>query len=323
MRTPALYVILVMMISGCGLKASVIGEYYLNRNNIPEGIEALETETRKHPCDAIALYYLGRLYLLNDQPDNGLNALRQAVELSPDKADFHFWLGMAYAACRQPDMERKSYLKALSIRKHHIQSLICLGHNQLENDEFHRALTTYSTVLDRWPECPDALFNRALILKRLGRTAEEQQSWKAYLALYPSGSFARTAVRHLNASGNFDYRNVIAGNRTIPIKSVRFRPSTTEIERDSRQGLDSIGEITVNDHLLQLHVVVYQKNNGALAEARAKSVKKYLFKKFPDISLHRIKVSWFSVPETITLNSGFWSLDESVHFIGIRKNRRI
>jgi hypothetical protein len=48
-----------------------------------------------------------------------------------------------------------------------------------------------------------------------------------------------------------------------------------------------------------LNVIVYQKNDRKLAQARAKSIKTYLLTNFPEIKPERLKLSWFGVPETI------------------------
>jgi hypothetical protein len=60
--------------------------------------------------------------------------------------------------------------------------------------------------------------------------------------------------------------------------------------------------------------VAYQKDNKRLAELRAKSVKRYLLDRFPEIKSSRLKVSWFEVPEKIKIAKKTFAEDESINF---------
>ena len=118
---------------------------------------------------------------------------------------------MAYSTQKQYKNERKSYLKALSLDKKHLQSLIYLAHNFFDANEYKNALTYYSKALKLQAYNKSALYNRALSLKKLGRTPEEKLAWKTYLEYYPAGKLAQNAVRFSNTLGVFDYRNHIIG----------------------------------------------------------------------------------------------------------------
>ena len=47
------------------------------------------------------------------------------------------------------------------------------NHPVSEKKKYDEALNLYSRALKIWPGSPSALYNRALILKKLGRTPEE------------------------------------------------------------------------------------------------------------------------------------------------------
>jgi tetratricopeptide (TPR) repeat protein len=323
-------VIIVLLVSSCTqvtkgqylikgqyhvVKQTVAGQYYLDNKKYHKGIEVFREEVRAYPDNGEAHYYLGRFLLAEKKGKEALNHLKRAVELSPKKADYHFWLGVAYAANNMGDLERESYLKTLEIDKNHVQALTYLGHNQLERKQYKEALRSYNKALELWPGNPAALYNRAYIMKELGRTPEEKLAWQEYLAYYPSGAMARRAVLHLNALGDFEYRNYFIGRRTVTLKTIVFEPFTAKIKEDSRPSLDLLGTIMKNNSSVSIHIVAYQKKNKELAEARAKSIKTYLLKEFKEIKSSRLTVSWFDVPEKIKIDKKIFYEDESINFI--------
>jgi outer membrane protein OmpA-like peptidoglycan-associated protein len=77
-----------------------------------------------------------------------------------------------------------------------------------------------------------------------------------------------------------------------------------------------------NNQKVSVHIVTYQKNNAKLAEARAKSVKSYLLKKYPEIDSSRLILSWFGVSEQIKTEKKTFKSDESVNFITAVQEKR-
>lgn len=335
LRALLLIAILLPFLGSCGLQQVIKEGYYSARQNTKgnrylknrqykDGIKAFQKELEVNPDSAEAQYFMGRFQLAENHPKEALYHLERAAKLSPEKADYHFWLGVAYAANKESDLERKSYLRALELDRKHIQALTYLGHNHLEKSEYEDALKTYNKVLKLWPNNPSALYNRALILKHFERTPEERLAWEAYLADCPSGAMTRQAVLNLNALGEFEYRNHIIGSRTVTLEKIYFEPFTAKIWIGSQPSLDVLGEILKNNKSISIHIVAYQKNNKKLAKARAKSVKKYLLKRFPEIKSSRLFVSWFGVPEKIKTAKKTLIEDESINFItAIKENKRM
>lgn len=315
LRCPAVLLFLTILVTGCGMKQLVMGEFYLSNTRYKNGIRFFQNELGKNPHDPGANYYLGRCYLADNQPQNALKYLQKAAEMNPAKADYLFWLGVAYSETRQTEMEWKSYEKALSLNPNHLESRIYLAHTQMERGRYLDAVENYALVLKKWPDEPASLYNRALALKYLERTSEEEAAWKEYLDFYPSGPMARTAVAHLNSLGNFAYRNHIIGRRTITLRKIQFEPLSAKLTSEAKEGLGFLGEILTAAVDVSIHVVVYQKNNKKLAEQKAKNIKKYLIEQYPKIASSRIKVSWFDVSETVRITDKNFRMDESVNFI--------
>lgn len=297
------------------IKHNVQGNYYLDNKKYDQGLSVFQKEAETKPDSAEAHFYLGRFHLALEHPEKALLHLKQAIRLAPEEADYHFWLGVAAAANKQGDLERRCYDQALQLEADHVHALTYLGHSQLDRAEYAEALKSYTRAIDLWPENPQALFNRGLILKHMKRTPEEKVAWKQYLYYYPSGPMARTATEYLNNLGEFNYRNHLIGKRTVTLEKIRFQHFTAVIWGGSEPSLDLIGEIMNNNPKVKLHIVAYQKNNKELAEKRAKSIKKYLIRNFPALESSRLKVSWFDVPEKIRRGKKVFQEDESVHFI--------
>jgi len=304
------------------VKYGLKGPYYLDNQKYKEGIDAFQDELKSNPDNPEANYYMGRLQLASDHPKEAQPYLEKAAQLSPNEADYHFWAGVAYGQNRKKDLEFKSYQRAIELEPNHVEALTYQGHVYLERSEHQKALDNYKKVLELNEDNPSALYNRALALNRLKRSAEEKQAWLDYLSLYSAGPMARQAVIHLNEMGDFQYRNYLIGSRTITLENIRFRPTSPEIEKSSYPSLDILGNIMRNNRNVSVHLVTYQKNNLKLAEARAKSVKAYLVGKYPEIDSSRIILSWFGVPELIKTEKETFKADESVDFITAVQGKR-
>jgi tetratricopeptide (TPR) repeat protein len=292
------------------------GEFYLQNEEYGDCIATFKAEVGEYPADANAHFYLGRCYLAVDKNRSGLTHLKKAVSLDPGNPDYHFWKGVAYAANGKPKLERKCYQDALAIKPDHVQALVYIGHNRFEAGDYRTALGYYNRALKKEPDIPQALYNRALALRKLNRTPEEINAWKTYLAAYPDGSFARTATDYLNRYGDFDYRNHILGKRVLTLAQVQFEPSSARIRKVSHPSLDKLAEVATLNSRLILHIVAYQKNNRKLAEMRAKSVKKYLLDQERRLNGARLKVSWFDKPETVKVDRRVYHLDSAINFLG-------
>jgi tetratricopeptide (TPR) repeat protein len=298
------------------------GPHYLDNHKYKEGIAAFQEELKTNPENAEANYYMGRLQLADNHPKEAQPYLEKAARLSPQEADYHFWAGVGYGANGKKDLELKSYQRALELEPNHVEALTYQGHVYLERSDYQKALSNYKRVLELDPDNASALYNRALVLNRLKRSAEERRAWIDYLSMYSGGAMARQAAVHLNDLGDFQYRNYLIGSRTITLESIKFEPASPEIQKDSYESLDILGDIMKNNQKVSVHIVTYQKNNATLAEARAKSVKSYLLKKFPEIDSSRLILSWFGVAEQIKTEKKSFKADESVNFITVAQEKR-
>ncbi len=296
------------------VKSTVQGDYYLSHKKYKEGEKQFRLTVQEEPEIPLNNYLYGRMLLANNKDKTALKYLKKASILKPDEADYHFWTGVAYGRLNKRKQEKQEYEKVLSLEKKHLQALLYLGHNRLQAKQYTAALENYNKALKIWSGSPSALYNRALIFSKLGRTPEEKQAWLEYLARYPSGAMARRAVNHLNRLQDFSYRNYRLASRTVTVEKIAFQPFTANLERGSFPSLKLIATIFKNLHKGKLQVIVYQKNNTALAQKKALAIKRHLLESNSGITKKDIGISWFSQPEKITIQGKKLSIDESVAF---------
>jgi tetratricopeptide (TPR) repeat protein len=122
-------------------------------------------EAKKNPTPA-AQHTAGVAMLLVDQPDAAIERLESAIERAPN--DAHALNDLAAAQYAAAEKSQRASLYPL-------------------------ALAAADRALRIDPKLPEALFNRALILERLGLTNEAREAWQRYLDVDSSSAWATEA----------------------------------------------------------------------------------------------------------------------------------
>ncbi len=300
---------------GNTLKYNIQGQYYLQGNDFDKGESHFANAVKAQPANAEAHYYYGRFLLAAEKNKSASNEFFKAVKLAPDKSIYNFWLGVTYGELGQPGNEKKYYELAIKYDKTNVLAVIYLGNWYLRAQKYKTALQYYTTALELWPNAPQALFNRALVLKNLGRTPEEKVAWLEYLTRHPSGKFAKLAANHLNRLGDDTYRNHTLGVRTVTLTKIYFEPLSEKLDAKSTPSLEHLGAVVTSMSKGVLNIVVYQLNNKELARKRALSIREYLYKHYPELEKQkRIRLSWFATPEAVKVMNKNISHSESVKF---------
>jgi tetratricopeptide (TPR) repeat protein len=305
-----------LMLAGC---ARVVGPYYLEQGKYQEGIELLSAQLREHPDDASSAYYLGRYYLALNRPKEALPYLKLATGLAPDNADYRFWLGVNRWGLLDFAGEREAYLEAVRLDPKHISANLYLGHGRLDRGEWAEALARYDRVIELDAYNPEALYNRSVVLNRLGRDEEEVAALRQFLEFYPDGMLALEATQRLNLQGDFSYRNFIMGNRNVTLRSMAFKPGTNELDMDSKESLHVVAAMMATNDDLALHIVAYCDGDAARARIRAAAVRDYILAGHPSFDPKRLPLSWFGTAETVTVGDTTHILTESVQFITVTR----
>jgi len=300
---------------GNSLKYHIQGEHYLQKQDFKQGLDTFGKAVKIDRKNPEVNYYYGRFLLAENNTKKALPYLKQATVLDPGKSEYHFWLGVAYGESRQEILERKSYLKALELDPKNIQALTYMGNNRLRAKKYREAMKYYRMVLDLQDSNPQALYNRAVCLRQLGRVPEEKRAWLHYLDAYPSGSFARLAADRLNSLGDQTYRNHRLGLRTVTLSEISFMPFSGKLYDAAYPSLDLVGATVAKMEGGTLNIIVYQLNNSNLAKSRAMTIRDYMVKNFPELNENnRLQISWFGTAEKRVVLKKELLLKESVQF---------
>jgi tetratricopeptide (TPR) repeat protein len=290
----------------------VQGEYYLGEERYSEGIPVFKEKLSDDPYDAAANYYMGRYLLALKRPEEAVKYLQEAAELSYYEADYYYWLGNCHNALKDFKAEQASYQRALELNPGHLYARLDLGHSYLEHGRWQQALASYEEVLARNPEQPQALYNKGLALNKLGSRSAEIEAWKAYLKIYPQGRWAIRAVDHLNAGGDFSYRNYSVGHRRIPLEQIGFDGKAVAPTPASKRSLDVIGSVLGINLKINLRIVVHEGSSLKLAHRRAGWIRDYLINNHPVIDPRRLSVDATTRPEKIKSGAKMFALKSSV-----------
>lgn len=147
----------------------------------------------------------GVAYVLIEKPNEAMERLRRASEASP--GDASIWSDLAAA----------QLVAALQSQQ---PSLL------------PQALASADRALAVEPERAEALFNRALILERLGLFAQARSAWERYLAADARSEWANEARKHLNGLPRINSDSL-------------FRKSLPRLERAVAEHDDATIEATV------------------------------------------------------------------------------
>lgn len=307
--------------TGCATVGSSIGsavqriegQYYLNKADYAGGRSSFAERLAANPGDHEANYFMARFELGDDNPQAALPFIQKAVKLAPGNADYHFWEGVAWWALMKPDKEKAAYEKALALDPDHVSANLYLAHNLLDRGQDSASLERYERTLRLSPQEPQAMFNKAVALERLGRKADMTRALHAYLRAYPDASLARQGVRMLNKAGDFTWRNHPLGRQTVALRAVEFAPGSARLTRESEDSLDRVGAMLADDPDLGLHVVAYVKGDAELARERALAVRDYVSGRSWRVSSDRLTPRWIDRPETVKSEGRTTRLAESVN----------
>ena len=304
--------ILMSLYTGCGATNRIQGEHYLRQERYREGESVFREKLSRDPFDIAANYYMGRYLLALNRPVAAVRYLKEAAELDYYNAEYYYWLGNGYHALGKVKSERESYQRALELDPGHLYARLDLGHSYLEHRHWKLALASYEKVLEHYPEQPQALYNKGLTLSRLKQGTAEIEAWKAYLTFYPRGKWAIRAVDHLNAGGDFSYRNYEIGYRRIPLEQIVFSGYTETLTPASKRSLDEIGSVLNINRKIHLRFTAHEKGNLQLARRRAGRIRDYFINNHPVIDPQRISVTATTRPERIIIKEKKYNLKNSI-----------
>lgn len=307
-------ILLLFALAGCLRFGTVLSDPDLGSGQRALGPDHYLTVLKRMPTDVDALYTAARLLMDQGEYEQACGLLDRAAALYPQDATLAYWQGTALGLAGRADEERAAYERGLAAHPDDANLLEQYGHNLFDAGRYADALAPYAAALEQDEYRPAVLYNRAVALQRLKRTPEEIEAWRTFLALYPFGDAARTAADRLNALGDFSYRSTLLGHRRVSLGEIVFEPLSAEIAPQSEQSLEIIADVLATSPRLVLRVLVYQRNNRALAKAKALAIARALENLAGSDARARIRPSWFAEPESVTTANGKVRRGAAVHF---------
>jgi tetratricopeptide (TPR) repeat protein len=129
--------------------------------------------------------------------DRAAETYRTLLMAVGPRADLHFALAdLLYRAGDLP-AARERYYAALELDEEYVEARASLGCVLAETGEMELAAATFEGALVHHPDFADAHFHLANALEQLGRAAEAEQHFRAFLALAPESPWAAAARRRM------------------------------------------------------------------------------------------------------------------------------
>jgi len=180
-----------------------LGNYYVERNRLPEAEQQFRHAIQVDPRNADARSALARLFLLQGRKAEAVEFLRQVKRDLPDDPNAYPMLGDFYFAIGDLDKATEEYAalhhdhpRDIHVQKNYIQLLILENH-------LDEATKLNDQILQTAPNDNEALVYRGQIQIRSGRADEATRTLETAVKNYPDNGVAHYHLGvALNALGN-------------------------------------------------------------------------------------------------------------------------
>ena len=314
-RSTIFIVLLTLFIfNGCVTTGSSTAKNYLKLKEIDKGLIFTSQELKNNPNDVSMNYYHGRYLIVKKRYKEAIPYLKKASELSNGNAEYAFRLGLIYGKIKEYTKERQQYQKILNEKGRYKKALIYLGRNYYKTKQYPKALETFEEALNIHKKSSYMFYYYALTLQKTNQNKKSIEYFLKYLTHYPNLSKAKKAVYNLNKFNDFTYSNFSIGDKIISIRNMDYLENSNEIESYSKQSLNIIGKLLLENKNLKLNIVSYDKDNLKDAEIRVKNIKKYILNKFPEIDFSRLKIGWVKTKKIIKIRDKNFDQNQYVNF---------
>ena len=153
----------------------LVGAARLEGREFAEASSALQKYVEQRPSDAKAFLGLGIAELAQQHYDEAKKALSQSVQIDPNLAEAEYQMGVAAEQQGVTEEAVQHYQRSVQLQPNHARALAGLGGEYLQAGDIDKAHSYLVSSLAADPQNYKAEYNLALVLAKLGHTAEAKQ----------------------------------------------------------------------------------------------------------------------------------------------------
>ena len=168
---------------------------YIQKNEIPLGVEMLETEITRHPDDDTLLTTATQAFMVRGLYTNALRVIERKLAQSPDSPQWLFGKGYANIQIGAYDKAVVALTRVLEIQTNDPTALFNRALAYLDSDNLVKARADYRQLQSTYTNSFQVAFGLAEIAWRQHDTNEAIQNYQIYLANSPTNSVEAKIVR--------------------------------------------------------------------------------------------------------------------------------
>ncbi|GEM_PF-4948518 len=136
--------------------------------------------------------------IVESEPKQAEKLLKQAISLNPENVEAHFQLGLLYGDQKKYDKAIKEYKRVVELDPQYPDAYFNLGYIYAIKKDYKNAEAAYKEVVALVPPYLDeALFNLAMVQKRLGKKEACIQNLKRAIIVNPDNKLAKRYLKRM------------------------------------------------------------------------------------------------------------------------------
>ena len=136
--------------------------------------------------------------ILDKQPKRATALLKEAVSLNPENVEAHFHLGLLHGDQKKFSMAIDEYKRVVQLDPQYADAYFNLGYIYAVRRDYENAEKAYKEVVNLAPPYLDeALFNLAMVQKRLGKREACIQNLKRAIIVNPDNKLAKKYLKKM------------------------------------------------------------------------------------------------------------------------------
>jgi tetratricopeptide (TPR) repeat protein len=142
--------------------------------NLTEAASLLTRLLKKHPQDAALNYAMGAVHYLEGKFQEAESSLTRSLQAQPDQVAATYYLGLTYDAIGDDEHAVATLEDLLKRHPDHGLSYVKLGTILLREHKYEDAQRCLNKAISLVPDSIEAHYQRGILLRRLGKTAESE-----------------------------------------------------------------------------------------------------------------------------------------------------